>query len=103
MSDGLIEMWGHRFDALNHIDLQFQIISKTGNSYVVQVFSFADGKPSHIKVISRADILGDRYKLFQDIWSMNENLKKEEALLAYYRNNPPTLLKSVEPSRAGLH
>jgi hypothetical protein len=99
-SDGLIGLWGHQFNELNHIALQFQIIRKSGNSYVVQVYSFENGKAAHCKVISRADIL--KCKLFPDVEAMNADFDKKEAILERYRRNPPAFLRP-ETARAGLH
>ena len=71
-SDGLIGLWGHSFDERGDIDTQFEIIRRSGDVYIVRIYSLADGSPSGVRAISRQRLLG--LKLYETCEDMNEAL-----------------------------
>jgi hypothetical protein len=53
------------------IQYQFQIIRKMeGDRYVFQYFSFLDGSPTQVGVMTEAELLGPNVKLYanQELW-----------------------------------
>jgi hypothetical protein len=73
-SDGLIGMWGHTFDDDGDIDLQFQIVRRSGDMYLIELYSWTDGNPSGCIAVSRARILD--LKLYESCEAMNAAYEK---------------------------
>jgi hypothetical protein len=61
---GLIGLFGHTYvDQV--IDHQFEIIREIkGDRYVVQLFSWADGEPTEVEIVSQTELLGPAVKLY---------------------------------------
>ena len=63
--DGLRGLFGHTYepdpddpDGLPRIQYQFEIIREVpGSRYVVQLFSWVDGSPTEVRVMSEAEVL----------------------------------------------
>lgn len=76
--EGLIGLFGHTYitdpddaDALM-IQYQFRIIRKMdGDRYVIQYFSFWDGEPTNLGVMTEAELLGPSVKLYAttELWN----------------------------------
>lgn len=55
--DGLIGLWALSFKPDGTVDLQFQIIRRSGDSYICKVHSWENGQPSHCIVIPRHKLM----------------------------------------------
>jgi hypothetical protein len=71
---GLIGLFGHTYVAddelpgRKRIQYQFEIIRSMLNSrWVVQLFSFADGRETELRVFDESYLLGEDVKLYADI------------------------------------
>jgi len=76
--EGLIDLFGHTYIAdpddpeQRTIQYQFRIIRRMrGERYVVQYFSFLDGGPTNVGVMTEAELLGPDVKLYadQELWN----------------------------------
>ena len=76
-ADGLIGMWVHSFDANGDVDRQFQILRRTGDGYVCQLYSMEDGYRSELKVISRKEIIS-KMTIYSSHFEMNDALDRIE-------------------------
>jgi hypothetical protein len=83
--EGLIGLYGHTYIVDPHdrdermIRYQFQIIRRMGASrYVFQYFSFIDGSPTQVGVMSETELLGPDVKLYADEETWRE-IHREEA------------------------
>jgi len=70
-TEGLIDLFGHTYipdqEDPEHqvIQNQFQIIRRMrGDRYVVQLFSWLDGGPTEVVVMTEAELLGPNVKLY---------------------------------------
>lgn len=88
-SDGLVGMWGHTFDADGDIEWQFQIVSRSGDVYLLNLHSWKDGRPTHIMAMNRAKLLG--LKLYQSSQSLNVALDEYKAARQIAHREPPAL------------
>ena len=76
--EGLVGFFGHTYidDPKNledrMIQYQFRIIRKmdTGR-YVIQYYSFMDGSPNALGVMTEAELLGDAVRLYPDAETWN--------------------------------
>jgi hypothetical protein len=75
--EGLIGLFGHTyFDGVDGdpaLRWQFQIIRRMrGDRYVVQLFSFMDGEPTEVTVLTEAELLGPHVKLYatRELWHL---------------------------------
>jgi hypothetical protein len=73
-SDGFIGMWGHTFNRDGSLDWQFQVIRRSGDVYLVEIFSWKDGRPTHVGALNRRQLLG--LKLYQSSEAMNAAMEK---------------------------
>jgi hypothetical protein len=78
ITQGLIGLFGHSYvDDADHpsgrsIEYQFQIVRRLdGDRHVIQYFSFLDGSPSQLGVMTEAELLGPDVKLYiaAELWS----------------------------------
>jgi hypothetical protein len=69
-TDGLLGMWALTFDKDGDIDRQFQILRRTGDAYIVQLYSLENGRPDGKVAIPRKTIL--KNKLYESVYGMNE-------------------------------
>jgi hypothetical protein len=69
-TDGLIGMWTHTFDKNGDVDRQFQILRRSGDAYIVQLYSFEDGHPDGMVAIPRKTILQNR--LYESVYGLND-------------------------------
>lgn len=84
-SKGLIGLFGHTYvpdlDAggdATMIQYQFEIIrTMEGARYVVQLFSWIDGSPTTVSVMSEAEMLGPTVKLYSTREDWCEGYDKE--------------------------
>ena len=76
--EGLIGLFGHTYVLTEDvpdrktIEYQFKIIRElSGARYVVQLFSFADGRPTELAVYDESFLLSKDVKLYatEDIWN----------------------------------
>jgi hypothetical protein len=73
-SDGLIGMWLHTYDDDGDISQQLQIIRRSGDVYLCQVYSWQNGSPTNCIAIGRNKILG--LKLYASFEAMDTALVK---------------------------
>ena len=64
--DVLIGMWAHGFDQDGDINLQFEILGRTGDGYLCKLYSLEDGMSVELKVIPRRDIISGKMKLYRN-------------------------------------
>ena len=76
-NSGLIGLFGHTYiddreaPGETMIEYQFKIIRKMeGDRYVFQYFSFLDGEPTEVGVMTEAELLGPNVKLYAtaELW-----------------------------------
>jgi hypothetical protein len=70
-------MWVHSFDSKGDVNRQFQILRRTGDAYVCQLYSLEDGYRSELKIISRKEII-NTMTIYSSIWEMNDALDRNE-------------------------
>jgi hypothetical protein len=73
-SDGLIGMWLHTYDEDGEISQQLQVIRRSGDVYLCQVYSWQNGSPTICVAIARNRILG--LKLYETFEAMDTALVK---------------------------
>lgn len=84
---GLLDLFGHTYvpdpegtDGALVIQYQFKIIrGMKGDRYVVQYFSFWDGTPTNVGVMTEAELLGPTVKLYATAELWNVGYEKEAA------------------------
>ena len=76
-TDGLVGMWIHDFDQRGNIIVQAEIISRSQDGYICQLYSLDDGDPSELKVVPRKQIV-ERMKLYRSIYEMNRAMEEHE-------------------------
>lgn len=82
---GLIGLYGHTF-VNGEVQYQFQIIrSLKGDRYVIQYFSFLDGSPTNLGVMSEAEMLGPDTKLYATCELWNVGYQKAQARVVMHR------------------
>jgi hypothetical protein len=87
-TDGLLGMWAHTFDSDGDIDRQFQILRRSGDGYIVQLYSLEDGHQDGMVVIPRKTILENR--VYHSHYGMNDAMveidqKRRQVLMATYQ------------------
>ena len=55
--DGLIGMWAFTVDKNGDVDRQFEILRRTGDAYIVQMYALKGGAPAGLFAIPRKTIL----------------------------------------------
>jgi hypothetical protein len=87
---GLIGLFGHTYvpdierPNETRIQWQFEIIRRMrGDRYVVQLFSWMDGSPTEVKVMTEADLLGPDVRLYATIEQWNIAYEKEASRHRY--------------------
>jgi hypothetical protein len=82
--EGLIGLFGHAYVADEHvgrtIQYQFEIIRRMeGDRYVIQYFSFLDGSPTNVSVMTEAELLGPDVRLYAttELWNVYEKSQRE--------------------------
>jgi hypothetical protein len=73
-SDGLLGMWAHSYDEDGDIDLQFQIVRRSGDAYLVRTYSWVDGRATGCVAMGRHKLLG--LKLYESCDDMNDAYEK---------------------------
>jgi hypothetical protein len=73
-SDGLIGMWAHTYNEVGDIDQQLQVIRRSGDVYLCQIYSWQNGGPTNCVAIPRSIILG--LKLYASFEAMDTALEK---------------------------
>jgi len=71
--DGLIGMFGHTFED-GEIQYQFQVVRRSEDVYICQLFSWIDGDPTDCITISRSRLLD--LVLYQTAEDMNRAFEK---------------------------
>jgi hypothetical protein len=79
---GLIGLFGHTYIEDDRrgkmVQYQFKIIRKMdGGRYVFQYFSFMDGSPTSLGIMSEAELLGPNVKLYATAELWNEAYEKD--------------------------
>jgi hypothetical protein len=72
-SDGLIGMWAHTYDDEGDIDLQFQVVRRSGDVYLCAIYSWRDGNPTNCIAMRRDKILD--LKLYESSQALNVALE----------------------------
>jgi len=67
-------MWGHTFDRAGNLDWQFEVIRRSGDVYLVKIYSWLDGNPTHVGAMTRRQMLG--LKLYESSEAMNMAMDK---------------------------
>ncbi len=63
--DALVGYFGHRLDADGHIRNQFEIVRKVSEEmYAIQLFSYIDGRPTNVEVVSLAELRSQNMRLY---------------------------------------
>jgi hypothetical protein len=82
--NGLVDFFGHTYctdpdDAERMmIQYQFKIIRKMDDArYVIQYFSFWDGGPTNLGVMTEAELLGESVKLYATAAAWNDAHEKD--------------------------
>jgi hypothetical protein len=94
-SDGLIGMWLHTFDDDGDIDLQLEVIRRSGDVYICKVYSWDNGYPTDCVVLHRNKILS--LPLYESSYRLNLALEKhkqqwrERQQQLGYRNSEPEM------------
>ena len=71
-NEGLVGFFGHKLTMTGDppsklVENQFRIIRRVDESrYAIQYFSFLDGGPTNVGVVSEQELLGDMTKLYAD-------------------------------------
>jgi hypothetical protein len=73
MHDGLIGMWAHSFDRNGDLDQQFQIVGKSGDMYIVRIYSWDDGEPANCVAMPRSALL--KLPLYESTFALGIALK----------------------------
>jgi hypothetical protein len=72
--DGLIGRFGHKCtQSTGKLHFQFRIVRKlTGQRYIVQFYSWVDGRATTVGMMSEEELLGQNVKLYADAesWSL---------------------------------
>jgi len=97
-SDGLIGMWVHSFDGNGDVDRQFQILRRTGDGYLCQLYSLKDGYRSELKVISRKDIIA-KMTIYCSHFDMNDAFDRLEAERLARKACETTYQRPPQPNR----
>ena len=82
---GLLDLFGHTHvsdpegaDGDRMIQYQFKIIRRMhGDRYVIQYFSFMDGTPTNVGVMTEAELLGSTVTLYATAELWNVGYEKE--------------------------
>lgn len=62
---GVVGIFGHRLDENGDIKNQFEIIGEVGSLMAtIQLFSFSDGSPTTVEIISISDLSTQAYRLY---------------------------------------
>jgi hypothetical protein len=75
-SDGAIGLWFHTYCDDGDIDQQFQVVRRSGNSYLCLLYSWEDGRPSYVVALNRDKVLAQR--LYQSSQAMNRAFELHE-------------------------
>jgi hypothetical protein len=67
-------MWGHTFDRDGNLDWQFEVIRRSGDVYLVKIYSWTDGNPTHVGAMMRHQLLS--LKLYESSEAMNAAMEK---------------------------
>jgi len=66
---GLIGMFGHRMDDNDDIQNQFVILREVNDAtYVIQLFSYLDGRPTDCEIVTLDELISKRIKLYASEW-----------------------------------
>ncbi len=93
--NGLLDLFGlsYRDDDPNFpgsvLQYQFRVIRRMhGDRYVVQLFSWMDGGPTEVMVMSEQQLLGDKVKLYasEELWRIGAEKQQRREQRGHLRS-----------------